>query len=172
MTVAGVDKFGNVFTLRLPDNASEDSVGNTSRLLWEQGLLNGAPNKLDNLCNYFLGEVATSITKCALKSQGKEVLLVSTITGGIYAFSPFLIREELNFFTHLEMFMRQEYQSLCQRDHLSYRSFFTPVKSVIDGDLCEKFLSLPFSKQKEFAVDIDRQPQEIIKKLEEMREFI
>ena len=107
-----------------------------------------------------------------MRVQGKEVLLVSTITGGIYAFVAAKSKEEVSFFQHLEMFMRQEFTSLCQRDHLSYRSYFQPVRHTIDGDLCERFVSMSYAKQKEFADDVDRSPSEIIKKLEELRDFV
>ncbi len=173
-TVACVDKFGNVLVLRLSEDCNDDAMESTggSRLLWDQGLLNGAPNKLELLTHYYLGETATSITKCALRYQGKEVLLVSTITGAIYAFVPARSKDEVSFFQHLEMFMRQEYTNLCQRDHLSYRSYFAPVKLTVDGDLCERFSTLPYSKQKDFGDDVDRTPAEIIKKLEELRDFV
>ena len=68
--------------------------------------------------------------------------------------------------------MRQEYTSLCQRDHLSYRSYFQPVKHTIDCDLCERYISLSAAKQRELADDVDRSPIEIVKKLEEMRDFV
>lgn len=112
--------------------------------------------------------------KTSLKLEGKEVLLVSTITGGLYAFVPARSKEEVTFFQHLEMFMRQEYAttSLCHRDHLSYRSYFQPVRHTIDGDLCERFTSMAPAKQREFADDVDRTPAEIVKKLEEMRDFV
>jgi splicing factor 3B subunit 3 len=173
-TVACTDKFGNVFVLRLPENCNDDVAESSggSRLLWDQGLLNGAPNKLELLTHYYLGETATSITKCALKLQGREVLLVSTITGGVFAFVPSKSKEEASFFQHLEMFMRQEYTNLCQRDHLAYRSYFSPVKQTVDGDLCERYATLLYVKQKEFGDDVDRSPAEVIKKLEELRDFV
>jgi splicing factor 3B subunit 3 len=43
------------------------------------------------------------------------------------------------------------------------------VKDVIDGDLCETYSSLNFAKQKEIAAELDRNPAEVIKKLEDMR---
>lgn len=165
-----------MFVLRLPDDANDDVADSTnqgnSRMLWDQGLLNGAPNKLELLSHYYLGEAGTTITKASMKLQGKEVLLVSTITGAIYAFVPAKSKEEVTFFQHLEMFMRQEYVSLCQRDHLAYRSYFQPVKLTVDADLCERYATLSYNKQKEFADDVDRTPLEVIKKLEEMRDFI
>jgi splicing factor 3B subunit 3 len=45
-TVAGGDKFGNVFVLRVPSDVSDDVDNPTgNRLLWDAALLNGAPTK-------------------------------------------------------------------------------------------------------------------------------
>ena len=52
---------------------------------------------------------------------------------------PFTSREDVDFFLHLEMHMRQDHPPLAGRDHLAYRGAFTPVKDTIDGDLCEQF---------------------------------
>lgn len=173
-TVMGGDKFGNVFVLRLPDGASDDSetaVG--ARALWDQGLLNGAPIKLTMMTHYYLGEAVTAMVKTTLFPGGPEIVIVSTITGGIFAMVPFTAKDDVTFFQHLEMYMRQENASnICQRDHLSYRSYFQPVKETIDGDLCERFGTMPYSKQKEFATDVDRTPAEIMKKLEDTRNIM
>lgn len=46
-TIAGADKFGNIFIVRLPSSVSDDVDNPTgSRLLWDAGMLNGAPNKV------------------------------------------------------------------------------------------------------------------------------
>lgn len=169
-TVGGADKFGNVWVLQLPHKASDDVENATgSRLLWDQGLLNGAPSKADMLTHYFLGEAPTSMFKCRLVPGGREVMLVATVMGGIYAFLPFSAKEDIDFYQHLEMYMRQEWPSLVQRDHLSYRSYFMPVKNTVDGDLCERYSSMPASKQKELADDLNRTPTEMMKKLEDTR---
>ncbi|KAF3338727.1 splicing factor 3B subunit 3 [Carex littledalei] len=46
---AGVDKFGNIYFARLPQDTSdeieEDSTG--GRMKWEQGKMNGSPNKVE-----------------------------------------------------------------------------------------------------------------------------
>lgn len=52
---------------------------------------------------------------------------------------PFTSREDMDFFSHLEMHLRQESPPLSGRDHMSYRSSYFPVKDVIDGDLCEQY---------------------------------
>lgn len=36
--------------------------------------------------------------------------------------------QDIEFFGHLEMHMRQELPPLCGRDHLAYRSAYFPVK--------------------------------------------
>jgi splicing factor 3B subunit 3 len=173
-TIAGADKFGNIFTLRLPEGANDSvEVSSGARQLWDLGLLSGAPIKLNLLTHYFLGECVTSLVKTSLAPGGQEVLLASTVTGGVFAFAPFQAKDDVTFYTHLEMFLRQETaMRLVQRDHLSFRSFYQPVKDTVDGDLCEKFPSLPLAKQREFGADVDRSPAEIIKKLEDTRNIL
>lgn len=175
-TVGATDKFGNVFVLRVPSNITDENcdtpAGATNRALWEQNHVNGAPNKLDVLAHYHLGEMCTSITLNNLILGGCKVMIASTVMGGIYAFLPFKSKEDADFFTHLEMFMRQERPTLVHRDHLSYRSAYVPVKHVIDGDICELYNILSHAKQLEMASDVDRNPNEIMKKLEDMRNIL
>ena len=45
----------------------------------------------------------------------------------------------MDFFTHLEMHLRQENPPLSGRDHMSFRSAYYPVRDVVDGDLCEQY---------------------------------
>lgn len=172
-TVGGSDKFGNVFVMQTPEHINDDAdTGSSTRMLWDQGKLNGAPNKVELLCHYYLGEAVTSLVKCALVPGGPETMIASTITGGIYAFVPFTVKEDVKLFQRLEMFMRQECINLCQRDPLSYRSYFQPVKDTIDGDLCERYGMMPHAKQKELADDLERTPAEIMRKLEETRNIM
>ena len=172
-TIAGADKFGNFFVLRLPDNAKEDLDNPSgSRILWDHGHLNGAPNKLQCLTHYYLGDMITTMVRTSLIPGGTQVIIGATINGGIFAFLPLNSKEDVIFYQHLEMFMRQEHSNLCQRDHLSYRSYFQPVKDTIDGDLCERFGSISYAKQKELSEDIDRTPAEILKKLEDTRNVL
>jgi splicing factor 3B subunit 3 len=66
--------------------------------------------------------------------------------GSITAFVPFESKEELDFFSHLEMYLRIEASPLSGRDHVMFRSTYVPVKDVVDGDLCEMFGTLDFDK--------------------------
>ncbi|OQS05115.1 pre-mRNA-splicing factor RSE1, partial [Thraustotheca clavata] len=169
-TMAGGDKFGNVFVTRLPSEVS-DEIENPSgsRILWDSHLLNGAPNKVEQICQFHVGEAITSMVRTRLVPVGMEAIVYTTIMGRIGALIPFSSREDIDFATHLEMYMRQEAPPLCGRDHLSYRSYFIPVKDVADGDLCEQFGALPNESQLKVAQDLDRTPLEVLKKLEDIR---
>ena len=50
-----------------------------------QGLLNGAPNKMEAVINFHVGDTVTALQKCTLQPGGQEVLLYSTIAGAIGA---------------------------------------------------------------------------------------
>lgn len=91
------------------------------------------------------------------------------ISGTVGMLVPFTSNEDHDFFQHLEMHMRGENPPLCGRDHLSYRSYYYPVKNVLDGDLCEQFNTLEPTKQKSIAEELDRTPAEVSKKLEDIR---
>ena len=43
-----------------------------------------------------------------------------------------------------------------------YRSYYYPVKHVIDGDLCEQHNTLDASKKKNIAEELDRLPADIL----------
>lgn len=170
-TVAGADKFGNITIIRLAtdisDEVDEDPTGN--KALWDRGVLNGASQKAEVVVNFHIGEIVTSLQKATLIPGGSESLVYTTLCGGIGMLVPFTSHEDHDFFQHLEMYMRSEHPPLCGRDHLSFRSYYFPVKNVIDGDLCEMFNSMDFSKQKGLADEIDRTPSEVSKKLEDIR---
>ncbi len=170
-TIAGGDKFGNLFVSRVPSEVSDEADNNPTgnRMLWDTGLLNGAPNKLELVSQFHTGELITCLTRSSLVVGGSEALVYATVMGTIGALVPFTSREDLDFYSHLEMYMRQENTPLCGRDHLAYRSYFIPMKDVSDGDLCEQYSNLSLEKQKTIAGDLDRQPNEVIKKLEDVR---
>lgn len=173
-TMAGADKFGNIYFVRLPQDVSdeieEDPTG--GRIKWEQGKLNGAPNKMEEIVQFNVGDVVTSLQKASLIPGGGECIVYGTIMGSIGALHAFTSRDDVDFFSHLEMHLRQDYPPLCGRDHMAYRSAYFPVKDVIDGDLCEQFPTLPMDLQRKIADELDRTPAEILRKLEEVRNKI
>ncbi|KAK9701922.1 Mono-functional DNA-alkylating methyl methanesulfonate N-term [Popillia japonica] len=170
-TVATADKYGNIAIVRLPPNSSddvdEDPTGN--KALWDRGLLNGASQKADNVSTFHVGETVTWLQRATLIPGGWESLIYTSISGTVGVLVPFTSHEDHDFFQHLEMHMRSENPPLCGRDHLSFRSYYYPVKNVIDGDLCEQYNSLDPAKQKSIALDLERTPAEVSKKLEDIR---
>ena len=173
-TIAGCDKFENFFVYRLPQGCDEESEEDPmgTKYKWDIGYLNGAAYKLELIAQFHKGDLITTLKKCSLNGSSETLLVYGTASGAIGVFMPFETREEVDFFVHLEMYLRIESQPLCGRDHQMYRSAYGPVKCVIDGDLCEEFSALEYSKQKIMAAELDKTPVEICKKLEETRNKI
>lgn len=67
-------------------------------------------------------------------------MLYGTVMGSIGALLPFTSREDVDFFTHLEMHLRQEHPPLCGRDHMAYRSAYFPVKVLCTVTDCGVFV--------------------------------
>nr|XP_019006069.1 pre-mRNA-splicing factor RSE1 [Kwoniella mangroviensis CBS 8507]OCF69530.1 pre-mRNA-splicing factor RSE1 [Kwoniella mangroviensis CBS 8507] len=171
-TIVCGDKFGNIFLNRLDSRTSEtvddDPTGAT--ILHEKSFLMGAAHKTELLAHYNVGSIVTSITKIPLVAGGRDVLVYTTVSGSVGALIPFVSMDDVEFMSTLEMHMRSQNVSLVGRDHLAYRGYYVPVKGVIDGDLCENFNLLPYSKQQAIAADLDeRSVGDVLKKLEQMR---
>ncbi len=111
----------------------------------------------------------TSLQKTSLIPGGNDAIVYTTLSGSIGMLVPFSSNEDHDFFQHLEMHMRTEYTTLCGRDHTGFRSYYYPVKSIIDGDLCEKFSGMDVTRQKQIAEELDRTPNEVSKRLEDIR---
>jgi splicing factor 3B subunit 3 len=98
------------------------------------------------------------------------------VQGSIAAAVPFASKGDLEFFSLLEMHMRAGAAALTTelvaRAHLPYRSYFAPVKNVVDGDLCRSFDSLPPATQHEIAKELGRTPHEVSKKIGDMETCI
>ncbi|KAF7268952.1 hypothetical protein GWI33_017981 [Rhynchophorus ferrugineus] len=170
-SIATADKFGNIAILRLPPNVSDDVEEDPTghKALWDRGLLNGASQKAETIATFHVGETVTSLQKATLIPGGSESLIYTTCSGTVGVLVPFTSHEDHDFFQHLEMHMRSTNEPLCCRDHLAFRSYYFPVKNVIDGDLCEQYNSMEPAKQKSIAGDLDRSPAEVSKKLEDIR---
>lgn len=166
-SVAGGDKFGNIWIVRCPQKASEeaDEDGAGTHLQHAREYLHGSNHRLSLMSHFFTQDIPTSISKTNLVVGGQDVLLWSGIHGTIGVFIPFLSREDADFFQSLESHMRNEDSPLAGRDHLIYRSYYAPVKGVIDGDLCERFTLLPSDKKQMIAGELDRSVREIERKI-------
>lgn len=170
-SVAGGDKFGNMFLVRCPEKASQEADEEQAglHLLNTRDYLHGTPHRLNLLSHSYTQDVPTSITKTSLVVGGQDVLLWSGINGTIGVFIPFVTREDVDFFQNLEQHMRTEDAPLAGRDHLMYRGYYVPVKGVIDGDLCERYTLLPNDKKLMIAGELDRSVREIERKISDIR---
>lgn len=166
-SVAGGDKFGNVWILRAPERASQESdePGSEIQLVHAKSYLHGAPNRTALMAHFYTQDLPTSITKTNLVVGGQDVLLWSGIQGTVGVLIPFVSREDVDFFQSLESHMRAEDPPLAGRDHLIYRGYYVPVKGVIDGDLCERFALLANDKKQMIAGELDRSVREIERKI-------
>ncbi|RFU35793.1 hypothetical protein B7463_g614, partial [Scytalidium lignicola] len=170
-TVAGGDKFGNLWLVRCPTKASEeaDEEGSGAHLLHERSYLQGAAHRLNLMAHYYPQDIPMSIQKTSLVAGGRDCLLWSGLQGTLGILIPFVGREDVDFFQTLEQHMRSEDPPLAGRDHLIYRSYYVPVKGVIDGDLCERYTLLPTDKKQMIAGELDRSVREIERKISDIR---
>ena len=59
----------------------EDPTG--GKFARSAGLLNSAAHKLEDVVNFHVGDMVTSLERATLQPGGREVLLYATIMGGI-----------------------------------------------------------------------------------------
>ena len=166
-TVAGGDKFGNIWMVRCPAKVSEDAdePGGGAHLVHEKGYLHGTPHRLELVTHMYTQDIPTSVQKTSLVAGGREVLFWAGLQGTLGVLVPFVSREDVDFFQSLEGHIRSEDPPLAGRDHLIYRSYYVPVKGMIDGDLCERFLVLGRTIKERIAGELDRSVREVERKI-------
>lgn len=170
-TVAGGDKFGNLWMMRCPTKVSEqaDEDGSGAHLVHERGYLQGTPNRLELMVHYYTQDIPTSLHKAQLVAGGRDIVVWTGLQGTVGMFIPFASREDVDFFQSLEMQLAAQHPPLAGRDHLIYRGYYAPVKGVIDGDLCEMYFLLPNDTKMMIAAELDRSVREIERKISDMR---
>jgi splicing factor 3B subunit 3 len=167
-SVAVGDKFGSVAVIRAPDSADDDGIvsGEGAQTLWDASPVRGAPTKLVTECQMYCGAAVTAVSKTAL-GGGHEAILYGTVTGAVGALLPIMTKSDARLLEHLEMYLRaraeveegvgtaaSERLSPTGRVHVAYRSTFAPVRHIIDGDLCERFSSLPEAQRLAIAEEL------------------
>jgi len=171
-TLAVGDKFGNFVVTRL--NLKKEEGDETT---WHHAkfgsFLNAAPTKLIDPVQFHIGETVTSIQKTRLRPGGDEVLVYSTIMGAIGVMVPFKTKPDVEFFQNLEMHLRLHNKPICGRDHLAFRSYYTPVCGTVDGDLCEQFPTIEYNNQSKIATELVKDnPSEVVKMMEGIRTMV
>ncbi|KAJ7640485.1 CPSF A subunit region-domain-containing protein [Mycena polygramma] len=170
-TVVAGDRFGNLFVNRLnssiSDGVDQDSTG--LGIAREKSQLNGAPHKTQLIAHFHVGDLVTSIHKVALIAGAREVIFYTGLHGTIGILVPLVAQQDVEVLSSLERRIREEHTSLVGRDHLSWRGYYTPVKGVVDGDLCETFSQLPAKTQKTISEGLNHTVGEILKKVDQLR---
>ena len=147
-SVLGGDKFDNLFLSRVPVEVREQQAGTGESTMGSGGMrlgpdtayILGKTHKLEPVANFHLGETITSLQKVTMSTGASEVVMWSTLSGAVGVLYPFLSKKEYELFLGLEMHMTNAAgTSLVGRDHRSFRSYYLPVKGVVDGDLIAGF---------------------------------
>jgi len=148
-TTVGGDKFGNIWLVRCPPKVSEasDESSDGLNLVQDKEFLAGAPKRVDLVAHYFANDIPVSMQRTQLLSGGENVIFWAGLQGTLGALIPFQSRRQYKMFQQLELQLRTDDKPLSGRDHLAYRSYYNPVKSVLDGDLIERFLVLSRDKR-------------------------
>lgn len=123
---------------------------------------------MERLVEFHVGDIITSLSRASLIAGGKEVIMYTTLSGAIGMFIPFISKDEAEFFQTLELHLREEAPSLVGRDHASFRGYYLPPKSVVDGELCQFYTRLTPEKRREIAGEFERTAPEMLKKLEDI----
>eukprot|EP00388_Colpodella_angusta_P000978 GDKJ01003288.1.p1 GENE.GDKJ01003288.1~~GDKJ01003288.1.p1 ORF type:complete len:1384 (+),score=369.78 GDKJ01003288.1:37-4188(+) len=161
-------------------SANVPGAANSNSLNIDGLNLIGKAPKLETQASFFLGDVVTRLRKVKLSAGGAETILASTISGGLSTLTPLSSKEDIETLKQLELLLRHlAFESvaggssiaapLCGRDQGAYRAYFGPIQNVIDGDFCELFERLPAQQQQSIAAQLEKTPQELSKKLEDLR---
>ncbi|EKE42344.1 hypothetical protein ENUP19_0388G0004 [Entamoeba nuttalli] len=169
-TVLASDKFGEIFMYQLPKEIEEQALNPFSTLLQpHKTIYEGSSYKMVTATQFFVGDIATSFAQCSLIPGAPSIFLYSNFMGGLSALIPLQSQNDIDFYQHLEMHMRVHWTNLTDRNHISFRSSIVPVKDTVDGDLCELYERLPYEIQQEIAEEMEKEVNEIIKKLHDLR---
>jgi splicing factor 3B subunit 3 len=178
-TVLGADKFDNIFVSRIPVEVREDQAGTGEAMVGSGGLrlgpdttyILGKNHKFEPVNHFHVGETVTSLQKISLAPGAAEVVIYSTLSGGIGVLYPFASKKEYNLVLALETHMSNAMgTSLTGRDHAAFRGYYLPAKAVVDGDLIASFTKLP--AKADVAELTGKSVNEIEKLIEEIRNRI
>jgi splicing factor 3B subunit 3 len=178
-TVVGADKFDNIFVLRIPPEVRDEQSSTGESTLGSGGLrlgpdtayILGKNHKFDLVSSFHVGETVTSLQKVVMSPGAAEVIMYSTLSGSIGVMYPFSSKREYETLLALENQMRNEmHTSLLGRDHMQFRSYYLPVKAVVDGDLIASFARM--KNRAEIAANVGKNVNEVMKIIEDLQNRI
>lgn len=199
-TIIGGDRFGNIWTLRVPQDIDMNKIIKYGNSIHSN--VKEAPYKLELKNHYFINDIPMwfSVVQ-SLQMSDRPAILYGGLQGSIGVLSPLLSKlqiktimklqesivniemlvlndkmarnsiddddeeESENEKTNDEIWINQNqkdtfqpegYSSLVDRDHSKYRGYYAPVRNVIDGDLCEQFLTFNSYEQNLICQNISK----------------
>lgn len=169
-TVASGDRFGNFAVLRVPSDVSDEAEVDPSGvgMTWEHRDFSGAPNKFDIAACFHVGDPITAMQK----SQNGQYIIYATVSGRIGAMIPMSKDSEASILKKLEREMRNRENTLCGRVHELYRSYYSPLTNVTDGDLVKEYMELSDSEQREIAKAMNCTPFDISRQLTSIESIV
>ena len=84
-------------------------------------------------------------------------------TGRVGALVPSTSREDVDFLSLLEGYLQVEAPRPAGQDPQLYRSYYAPMRHIVDGDLCDEFTQLPYNVKQKIAKQLDRSVGEVTK---------
>ncbi|RCK55485.1 Pre-mRNA-splicing factor RSE1 [Candida viswanathii] len=166
-TILTSDKFGNVSVSRLNEHISRQIDEDWTILKSSESVLNSCPFKLTNMADIYLGETVTSFQ--FTDDEDKNSVLYCGIFGTLGALTPLVSKSEVELLINLQLEMRKVGGNELGKDHLKFRSYYNPVKNIIDGDLLEKFHELSRAAKQDVAKTLNKNINDIEKKLVDLR---
>lgn len=123
-TVCIGDRFGNIAVLRC--------------LRVAEPLASAYANQLELLCAIRVNDAITSLNRGALISKNSRLasILYTGVSGRVGALHALATNDEYNCLKQAEKWMAKTI-----KNHVAFRTGTCPTKHVVDGDLCEKYLS-------------------------------
>ncbi|KAM9903152.1 hypothetical protein OXX69_008036 [Metschnikowia pulcherrima] len=180
-TVVGGDKFGNIFVNRVPQSVF-DQMSENVLMKYQDGFLNGAAARLFKLCDFYIQDIPTSFQKGTFVVGGTESVVYTGLQGTVGLLLPLATKHEAEFMVKFENLLRKaldgEFAELSKakrainlvgREHIKFRSYYNPVKNVVDGDFLERYYELDQASKIKIAGQLDRAPREIERKLYDLR---
>ncbi len=180
-SIAGADRFGNVFVDRLSVAASE--ALDSERLF---ASLNGSNEKLERLSEFFVNDTIVALQRVSWAGEaGRKAIWYVSVSGAVGCLVPLPTRSAAAAAVDLQSTLRSlsfdsdalnreaaPLTDLLHRSHLSQQSNFVPAKGVVDGDFLEQFLRLPVPLQHSIVARLDKSLSEVKKQIEEYRRLI
>lgn len=180
-TVVAGDRFGNIFVNRVPHEVAKQMSNNILAQFLED-YLNGPSSRVSKLCDFYVGDIATSFHKGLFVVGGTESIIYTGLQGTVGLLLPLATAQEAQFLLKFEKALRKVHDreledvtktgdriNLVGREQLKFRGYYNPVKNVIDGDFLEKYYKLESSTKIKIASELGRVPREVERKLHDLR---